>query len=279
MDTFSIKLPKEKIALIKKVFKDDIKKSPNEYIDTFISRDDLTISIYTSDKVVFQGKDAFFFAQDFIDVKKQREAGSDEVGTGDYIGPVIVCAAIVEENDYEYITKLGITDSKQMTDEKILQIGKEVMNKFKHSLLILDNEKYNSVHETNNLNAIKAKMHNQAYLNLINKSYELPKACYVDQFCPENAYYEYLANEKDVYHNLIFETKAESNHPSVAVASVIARYAFLNSIESLSKEYGINFHKGAGEDVNNDIKEFISKYGKDKLNKIVKLHFKNTENL
>lgn len=279
MDTFSIKLPKEKIELIKKVFKDDINNNPNEYIDTFIQRDDLTISIYKTDKVVFQGKDAFFFAQDFIEVKKNREAGSDEVGTGDYIGPVIVCAAIVEVEDFEYINKLGITDSKQMTDENILKIGDEVMNRFKHSLLILDNEKYNKVHETNNLNAIKAKMHNKAYLNLLNKGYDLPRACYVDQFCPENNYYEYLADEKDVYHNLIFETKAESNHPSVAVASVIARFAFIKSIENLSHEYGINFHKGASDDVNEDVKKYIEKFGKNKLNKIVKLHFKNTDNL
>ena len=58
MANISLKLSKEKIENIKKTFKDDIKPNPNEYIDTFISRDNLTISIYKSGKVVFQGNDA-----------------------------------------------------------------------------------------------------------------------------------------------------------------------------------------------------------------------------
>ena len=37
MNTISLKLPKDKINKIKETFKDDIKPSKNEYIDTFIS--------------------------------------------------------------------------------------------------------------------------------------------------------------------------------------------------------------------------------------------------
>ena len=280
MATFSVKLTDEKIAILKDTFKEYIKKSPNEYIDTFIQKEDLTISIYTSNKVVFQGNDAFFYAQAYLESKQNRQAGSDEVGTGDAFGPVIVCAAIVEEDDYPYITEKHITDSKQLDDNYIRSLGPELMKKFKHSLLILDNVTYNRVHESNNLNAIKAKMHNKAFLNMKAKGYDIPKAAYIDQFCSVNDYFRYLFDEKEIYRDLIFETKAESKYPAVAIGSMISRYAFLDYMDKLEQEYAIRFHKGSSdlEGIKADTELFISRYGKQRLNEVAKLHFKNFDN-
>lgn len=279
MGNFSFKLSDEKISALKNTFKEYIKPNSNEYIDTFIQKEDLTISIYTSKKVVFQGNDAFFYAQSYIDTKKTRQGGSDEVGTGDVFGPVVVCAAIVEIEDYPFIEEMNITDSKKLTDDYIRKIGPKLMDKFKHSLLILNNETYNRVHETDNLNSIKAKMHNQAYNNLIKKGYDMPRVSYVDQFCAEDLYYKYLVNEKNVYHDLIFETKAESKYPAVAVGSIISRYAFLDYMDKLEKAYGMKFHKGSSDtqEIEKDIQLFIQKYGKQNLNKVGKLHFANFE--
>ena len=277
MSNFSFKLSDEKISILKDTFKEYIKENKNEYVDTFIQKEDLTITIYKSKKVVFQGNDAFFYASAYLDTKKIRQAGSDEVGTGDVFGPVVVCAAIVEEEDYDYIEENRITDSKQLNDTYIRKIGPELIKRFKHSLLILDNNTYNKVHETDNLNAIKAKMHNKAYLNMISKGYDIPSAAYVDQFCVVEDYYKYLVNEKDVYHDLIFETKAEEKYPAVAVGSLISRYAFLEYMDKLDNKYNIKFHKGSSdlENIDKDIQLFISKYGKDELKNVAKLHFKN----
>ena len=141
----------------------------------------------------------------------------------------------MEEDDYPYIEENHITDSKQLNDNYIRKIGKELMEKFKHSLLILDNEKYNQVHQNNNLNAIKAKMHNKAYLNMLQKGYDIPSAAYVDQFCSVDDYFHYLFEEPDIYRNLIFETKAEEKYPAVAIGSVISRYAFLLQMDQMEK--------------------------------------------
>ena len=277
MSSFSFKLDEEKIAKIKETFKEYIKDNSNEYVDTFIQKDDLTITIYKSQKVVFQGNDAFFYASAYLDQKKAAQAGSDEVGTGDVFGPVTVCAAIVEESDYPFIEENHITDSKKLDDSFIRKIGPELVKRFKHSLLILDNATYNRVHETDNLNAIKAKMHNKAYLNMIDKGYKIPKAAYVDQFCSVDDYFRYLVNEKDVYRDLIFETKAESKYPAVAVDSMISRYAFLEYMDKLNEKYGIEFQRGSSvtELIDKDIQLFISKYGKQQLTNVGKLHFKN----
>jgi len=279
MSTFSLRLDDQKIQLIKETFKDDIKANKNEYVDTFIQRDDLTITIYKTKKVVFQGEDAFFYASAYIDVNKKAQAGSDEVGTGDVFGPVVVCAAIIEEEDYSFIEEKHLTDSKQLQDSYILKIAPELISRFKHSLLILDNQTYNKVHEKNNLNAIKAKMHNKAYLNMLDKGYVIPKAAYVDQFCSISDYYRYLADEERIFRDLTFETKAEEKYPAVAVASIIARYAFLKSMEQMNDKYHMVFHRGSSdsETIDQDIQKFISLYGKEELKKVGKLHFRNFE--
>lgn len=279
MGNLSIKLNKEKIDKIKETFKEYITNSPSEYIDTFIKKDGLTISIYKNNKVLFQGEDALFYGESFIDQKFVKHAGSDEVGTGDFFGPVVVVAAIVEEKDEKLINELNVVDSKELDDNKILNIGPKLIETVKHSTLILDNVKYNEVHQKYNLNEIKAKLHNKAYLNLIKKGYTLPSLCYIDDFCGQTKYFEYLSNEKEVYRNLIFETKAENKYAAVAVASCIARYIFLNEIKKMEQKYQMKFTKGASERVNEDAKLFINKYGKDRLNEVCKLHFKNYQEI
>ena len=277
MSTISLKLNEDKINILKDTFKEYIKNNPNEYIDTFIQKDDLTISIYKSNKVVFQGNDAFFYASAYLDKKVNRQAGSDEVGTGDYFGPICVCASIVEEDQFNLLSQLQVDDSKKLTDKKIMEIAPILIKNIKYSLLILDNTKYNEVHLKDNLNVIKAKLHNQAYVNLLHKGYDIPKAAYVDEFVSINNYFNYLKDEKEIYRDLIFETKAESNYPAVACSSIIARYAFIKKMEELNQKYHMVFHFGAGDDVNEDIIKFVNKYGKDRLKEVAKIHFKNTE--
>ena len=114
---------------------------------------------------------------------------------------------------------------------------------------------------------------------MLKKGYDIPKACYVDQFAPENLYYSYLKDDDEIYHDLIFETKAESKYLAVAAASIIARFAFIEKMKEMENKYKMTFHKGAGEDVDLDIEKFIKKYGKERLNEVAKLHFANLKKL
>ena len=49
--------------------------------------------------------------------------GSDEVGTGDYFGPIVVTATYVEKDDIEFLEGLGVMDSKKISDDKIRDIA------------------------------------------------------------------------------------------------------------------------------------------------------------
>ncbi len=241
MNTITLNLSSAQAEKLYETFKEYQVDSPNQYVSYMLKLENCTITCYTSNKVVFQGNDAEIYAAAFQDNKSTvsqtmddfiDHAGSDEVGTGDYFGPVVVAACIVTKSDLQWLQNENITDSKKLTDEYIMKIGPQLTAKLPYSLLILSNDKYNIVHQSNNLNAIKAKLHNQAYINLSTK-YKLPKLIVIDQFAAPATYYRYLAYEPNVIGNIHFETKAESKYLAVAAASIIAKV----TRDRLMKEY------------------------------------------
>ena len=58
---------------------------------------------------------------------------------------------------------------------------------------------------------------------------------------------------------------------------MISRYAFLEYMDKLEQKYAIRFHKGSSdlEGIKADTELFISRFGKNRLNEVAKLHFKN----
>ncbi|MCF0114023.1 MAG: ribonuclease HIII [Erysipelotrichaceae bacterium] len=277
MQTTTLVLTTEQIYQLQTTFKDAIKHPNNPYIQFQIKTDDITITVYTSKKAVFQGENVDIYTSSFTKEKTAyTHAGSDEVGTGDYFGPVCVCAVLITDKIYDEIKALGIMDSKQMSDEVILKLAPILMEKLTYSLLILDNAKYNQVHEFNNMNAIKAKLHNQAYINLSKKT-TLPELCVIDQFCEPRSYYRYITNEAQKISTIHFETKAENKYLAVACGSVIARYAFLKTLDKMKEHYDFEFIKGASDLVDACAAKFMKKYGEEALYQVAKVHFKNTE--
>lgn len=286
MSTVSITCTKEQIDAIYQRYPMAEKRKTPAYAHWQIKLSDCVITAYESGKVVFQGEGADFHAEAYTlkQTKPQSnininypQCGSDEVGTGDYFGPICVCAAYVSEKDVSWLTQLGIQDSKAMKDDYILEIGAQLMERLVHSLLILDNQTYNQVHLDNNMVAIKCKLHNQAFVHLKRKLPKMPEAIIVDQFVKAESYYRYLRQEQEVIGKIHFETKAENKYAAVAAASVIARYAFLKSFEAMCKTYDFPFIKGASAKVDQNICDFVKLHGKAELNKVAKLHFANTK--
>ncbi|MFV0380448.1 MAG: ribonuclease HIII [Anaerorhabdus sp.] len=286
MTTYTETLNEKQIKKFEDTYKKYKVTSPTQYIKSQWKIDGCTITLYNSNKVVFQGVDASDYynliSKKSINDKQNPivypQAGSDEVGTGDYFGPVCVCACIVDLSQAQELKKLNINDSKVMTDEYILEIGEKVKSLCTYSVLVLHNKKYNEIQPTNNLNRIKARLHNHAYVKLsIKKS--LPKLCVVDQFTPKNLYYNYLSEDKKIVENLHFETKAESKYLSVACASVIARYTFLLEWKNMEEQYNFNFPKGASKKVDERAAQFLKLYGSTKLSEVAKIHFINSEKL
>ena len=286
-NTITLKLKSIQEEQLFKTFS-EFQTTPPQYAKWQLKPENCVITCYTSGKTVFQGKDANVYAAAFMQgqdeipnaatTNQYPQAGSDEVGTGDYFGPVCVCASYVTQDNVDFLIKLGVRDSKQMSDADMLKIGPLLMERIPHSLLIVPPQKYNRVHESNNLNAIKAKLHNQAYINLA-KKIELPSFKIIDQFTPETSYYRYLQNEPQIIRGIHFETKAEDKYLSVAVGSIISRYGFLKTWEEIEKKYNMTLPKGSGDKVDIVAQAFVERYGFERLGEIAKLHFKNTEKI
>ena len=75
---------------------------------------------------------------------------------------------------------------------------------------------------------------------------------------------------------LIQKTRAESK-VGVAASSILARSLFDQGFTDEAKEYHMSFSKEAYASVVDAGREFVSRFGHDKLVDVAKLHFKTSE--
>ncbi|MET3574586.1 ribonuclease HIII [Bhargavaea ullalensis] len=205
--------------------------------------------------------------------------GSDETGTGDFFGPVTVAACYVPAEGIALAEELGVKDSKMLTDPLMRRIGPQIKAAFPNSVLVLPNGKYNTVQAKGwSQGKIKALLHNQAIRHVLRKlDGRKPDYILIDQFAERGIYYRHISGEQDIVReNVLFSTKAENLHASVACASILARVAFLEEMDRLSEEAGVTLPKGAGKPVDEAAAKILLAKGDDFLASITKKHFANT---
>lgn len=267
------------------------------YVVFQAEEEDTVITMYESGKVMFQGVSADVDATMWKEIDGQNVSkkevtdedkkyyycssiGSDEVGTGDYFGPIVVSSCFVEKSLIPELEKLGIRDSKKIDDAKILKIAPIISKLVKYKSIILSNAEYNEKHgSANNMNKIKAIMHNKVLYDLVHSNNYNYDYIIVDEFARENRYYDYIKESSNIQKGITFLTKAEDKNLAVACASIISRYIFIKEFDKLSDSLHIPLPKGAGGQVDKIGEEIVEKYGKDKLKEVAKLNFKNTERI
>ena len=283
---YVILIDKNYINRLKNKYIDLLVSSSNPYIAFKASYLDVTVECYTSGKVVYKGDVELIkkmlnvidfdyeitTTQEKMEMDYHTSIGSDEVGTGDLFGPVVICSFYLDSKDSDYLASLGITDSKKLTDDKIRKIG-PLLKDYTFNVILIDNLKYNELIESGyNLNEIKAIAHNKGIISTIN-DIEKKVPVILDEFVNADNYFKYIRKCKLVYDEIVFKTKAESKYLSVACASVMARYIFLLEMDKMSKALGFEVPKGAGIKAD----EALAKINKNDLRKYVKLNFKNLE--
>lgn len=279
-------------------YKDKRRDKVIPYVVFQAEEEDTVITMYESGKVMFQGTsadvDAAMWGVQLENTKEKKEerkkadlkyyncsaVGSDEVGTGDYYGPIVVTACFVSRDDIPFLEELGVGDSKKIDDSKILKIAPQIAKKIKYKSVILSNKEYNEKYTKElNMNKIKAILHNKVLYQLVHSDIDKYDYIIVDEFAREARYYEYIKDQDAVQRGITFLTKAEDKNNAVACASIISRYLFLREFDKLCDEIHIPLPKGAGKDVDTIGEEVVEKYGEEKLKDIAKVNFKNTDRI
>lgn len=166
-----------------------------------------------------------------------------------------------------------------LTDAKMRDIAPAIMEAVPYSVLTLHNDKYNKVKEQGwSQGKIKALLHNQALRHVLSKIEPTkPDYILIDQFEERDTYYRHIQEEKDIVRDrVLFATKAEQLHLSVAAASIIARFAFLSAMDQLSNEIGVELPKGASAIVDQVAANILLSQGEEALHSVTKWHFANT---
>ena len=201
--------------------------------------------------------------------------GSDEAGKGDYFGFLCVAAVYADESQYAGLRHAGVCDSKNLKDDKIAVLAEKIKTICPmHSVVAIPNLQFNRDYRTlQNINAILGNAHGSVIRDLIDRT-DCNRVL-TDKFGNTHWVEDALRGYRV---QLVQEPKGEQNL-AVAAASILARKAFVDSVEQLRETYAFDFPLGAGSIVDECGKRFVERFGREKLNEVAKISFKNTEKI
>ena len=239
-------------------------------------------TLYNSGKLVVQGGEPQLFTQRYLGrvaapEKKLADPtkdliGADEAGKGDYFGPLVAAAVLLPADRRDDMRGLGVTDSKRLNDDSIARMAPVIEDNFVHAIEFLDPPDYNATWgKLRNVNEVLGDLHAKAIGRIAQKG----SAVLIDRFAAESVMSKRLDPLGVELHQA---TKAESEL-AVAAASVLARNTFVKRLDLLSEEWAVDLQKGAGAPTDRAGRKFITLHGFEALEKVAKVHFKNTEKI
>lgn len=252
----------------------------------------LSCTLYSSGKLVVQGKDLKEFIEFYLEPEilgtfqfSHPEAGLDltsrigvdESGKGDLFGPLCTVGVYANSGQIKELSKLGVCDSKNLSDIAVKKIAPKIEQACQHHLVQIFPKRYNELYEQfRNLNHLLAWCHATVVDTLVQKTG--CKTVVIDQFAGEHVIIKAFRDKKLTEINLTQKHRAEED-VVVAAASILARHAFLTGLESLSNEFGIALPKGASALTMAKAREFANKCGKEQLPLVAKIHFKSLDDI
>jgi ribonuclease HIII len=173
--------------------------------------------------------------------------GSDETGKGDLFGGLVVATCAIPANRIQDIIDLGIKDSKELSDDNIINIisgmgfkmiktegcNQTVYHSSKYDVYVICTDHapihYNMrMEELDTMNDLLVEMHSDNAVTWIDlyATREVDQVIVIDQFCDPDKF-ETLLNYSPI--PVEFMPRAE-RLTSVALASCFARYIFLDQL-------------------------------------------------
>ena len=217
-----------------------------------------------------------------INIGNLSAIGSDEVGVGDFLGPLVVASVYVEASQIEELRNMGVKDSKSMTDKRICDIAESIKTILPHKTILFENKYYNAMIDENlNAHVVKSFLHNKTLSELTSILPVYPKYIIIDEFASKALHFKYLnqlpKKPTILKKNLHFVRKGEAVHIAVAAASILARQTFVEHMDALSEKLDMEILKGASAKVDICAKEIVKKHGEAVFRDLCKWHFANTK--
>jgi ribonuclease HIII len=254
----------------------------------------VNVAMYTSGKLVVQGKGTTDFVQFYLEPQLlgearlgyehildptmlERRIGVDESGKGDFFGPLVIAGVFVDEAAAQNMMEIGVRDSKLIkSDARIAEMAREIRltEGCVTNVVAIGPEKYNELHaRMKNVNEILGWGHARVIENLLERV-DSPKAI-SDQFGNKRIIEQALMKRGRKI-QLVQRHKAESDL-AVAAASIIARDEFVVRLRRLGREYDVELPKGASPAVEEAAVQLVAKHGREALGKVAKLHFRTSQ--
>ena len=251
----------------------------------------VSCTLYESGKFMVQGKDKHDFITYYLEpeilgklsysypeteMNTTPHIGVDEAGKGDVFGPLCVAALYADSDQISALIKMGVRDSKRLTDTTIIKFAAKIKKDFDYSLVQIFPKRYNELYQGfQNLNTLLGWGHATAIEELLTKT-----DCtdvLIDQFANESVVISAL-KRKNLSVNLTQKHRGEEDIV-VAGASILARAAFVQGLEKLSQDYQLPLPKGASSQVIQAGQKFVFSHGKEALHMVAKLHFKTIDQI
>ena len=186
--------------------------------------------------------------------------GIDDAGRGPVIGPMVLAGCLIKESLKNELKKLGVRDSKQLTQKRREFLEKVIKEKAESfEIVVLSPEEIDrSNAEGIKLNELEAL----AAAKIINKLNLGKEKIRVILDCPSVSlvkWREFLMLQINNLSNLeiVCEHKADKNHISVGAASILAKTERERQMEELRKKYGDDMGSGYSSDPKT--KKFLEK--------------------
>jgi ribonuclease HIII len=253
-----------------------------------------TLTLYRTGKLLIQGKapdrvahslkGKGFILSDSNPIAPQRQGiskwiGTDECGKGDYFGPLVIAGTLVTPETRTELITIGVKDSKRLFDLTIKKLALEIKALCPHHIVVINPAKYNKTYESlryyGKLHRILAWGHAHAIGGILEE--EPCQHVISDQFGPGRFIRRALII-RGIHITLEQRHHAEDDI-AVAAASILARDAYIKSLESLSAEYFIDLTPGASQKVIETGRKFVLRHGPEKLREVAKCHFGTSQHV
>ncbi|MBM3184611.1 MAG: ribonuclease HIII, partial [Chlamydiae bacterium] len=240
----------------------------------------VSCTLYQSGKLTVQGKEMQAFIEFYLEPEILKEfrfshpevhldlvprIGMDEAGKGDFFGPLCVAAVFADGEGVKKLFSLGVKDSKRLSDDTVKKIASKIKVEFPHAIIRLFPLKYNELYEKfKNLNRLLGWAHATALEEVVQKT-QCKKAI-LDQFADKHVM-DHALKSKKLEVDLTQKVRGEED-VVVAAASILARAGFLDGLDALSKEIGVELPKGASAIVNVTARNLMKQFGGEIFKKV-----------